>query len=231
MLEVNDLSVNFGGVQAVRNVNFQVDAGSVLGLVGPNGAGKSTTIEAISGFARAHGSAKLDGVELVGRRPAFATQKGLVRTFQQAQLWGGLPVRLNISLGARLAPNSFVIDELLERLNLTDLQDVYAVDLPYGTRRLVEVGRAIACKPKVLLLDEPGAGLTQAERQLLVDVISELKLQGTSVLLVDHDMALIRAVSHNVTVMDAGAVIATGEPETVFADPRVIETYLGREEQ
>ncbi len=230
MLRVSDLSVSFGGVQAVRNVNFEVGLGSVHGLIGPNGAGKSTTIEAISGFVRARGSVRLDGTELVGHRPAYATQKGLARTFQQAQLWGGLPVRLNVSLAARISDRSPVIETLLERLGLATLRDVYAIDLPYGTRRLVEVARAIACDPKVLLLDEPGAGLTATERDLLVDVITELREQGKSILLVDHDIALIRAVSHEVTVMDAGAVIASGDPEAVFGDPRVIETYLGREE-
>jgi len=227
MLKVSDLSVSFGGVQAVRRVNFEVQAGSVMGLVGPNGAGKSTTIEAISGFVRAQGSAKIDGIELIGHRPSHATQRGLVRTFQQAQLWGGLPVRLNISLGARISGKSPVVAEVLERLGLTTQKEVYAADLPYGTRRLVEVARAIACDPKVLLLDEPGAGLTEGERDLLVEVITALKEQGKSILLVDHDMALIRAVSHEVTVMDAGSVIASGDPESVFSNPRVIETYLG----
>lgn len=229
MLTVEHLKVSFGGVHAVEDVSFELNSGVVMGLIGPNGAGKSTTIEAVSGFAPASGSVRLDGVELLGRRPAFATENGLVRTFQQAQLWDGLSVQQNVKLPLRSAKErkSSAVTELMERLDLLPVMDHLAADLPYGTRRLVEVARAIACRPKVLLLDEPGAGLTEGERALLIELIDELRAEGVAILLVDHDMALVRAVSHHVTVMDAGCVIAAGSPDDVLQDQLVIETYLG----
>lgn len=233
MLSVSELTVTYGGVRAVSSVDIEVGAGTVHGLIGPNGAGKSTAINAMSGVVRPEtGSVVLDGVELVGRNPAEILRNGMARTFQQARLWTGMTVIQNLTVpllqkGRRNAETR--AKEIAELLDFGSLIDVSASELPFGMRRLVEVGRAMMTEPKVVLLDEPGAGLTHLEKAKLIDVLQHLAGDGTAVVLVDHDMDLIMQASSKVTVLDAGAVIFEGTPQGVREDELVLSVYLGGE--
>jgi branched-chain amino acid transport system ATP-binding protein len=233
MLSVSELTVAYGGVRAVSSLGMEVSAGTVHGLIGPNGAGKSTAINAMSGVVRPErGSVVLDGVELVGRNPSDIVRNGLARTFQQARLWAGMTVAQNLTVpllkeGRRKAETR--AKEMAELLDFAALFDLPASELPFGMRRLVEVGRAMMTDPKVILLDEPGAGLTHLEKAKLIDVLNHLATGGTAVVLVDHDMDLIMQASSKVTVLDAGAVIFEGTPQAVREDERVLNVYLGTE--
>lgn len=232
MLCVRDLSVVFGGVRAVDSIDLDIREHTVHGLIGPNGAGKSTALNAITGVLRPNGgSVRLGNQELLGRSAAAVMRAGIARTFQQAQLWGGMNVEQNLAVpllrsGRRAA--RVRVHEVAEQLDIASLLPIPADQLAFGARRLVEVARAIMSRPQVVLLDEPGAGLTRGEKRHLVQVLGELASGGTSVVLVDHDMELVMRVCDDVTVLDAGAVIAKGPPETVRTDERVIASYLGR---
>lgn len=232
LLQVEDLSVAFGGVHAVDGLSFGVLAGTVHGLIGPNGAGKTTALNAITGLQKpTSGSVRLSGKELVGRSPTAIMHAGMTRTFQQAQLWGGMTVTQNLTVPLlRSGRHSATLraKEVAELLEFTPLLDMNADELPFGARRVIEVGRAVMTNPEVMLLDEPGAGLTSSEKAHLVEVLRGLAVSGMAVVLVDHDMDLVMRASSTVTVMDAGTVIAEGPPETIRNDETVIDTYLGR---
>ncbi len=232
LLQVEDLRVTFGGVHAVDGLSFGVLAGTVHGLIGPNGAGKTTALNAITGLQKpASGSVRLRGEELVGRSPSTIMHSGMTRTFQQAQLWGGMTVTQNLTVPLLKSgrPAATVrAHEVAELLDFVGLLDVNADELPFGARRIIEVGRAVMTNPDVMLLDEPGAGLTAAEKSRLVGVLRDLSDSGMAVVLVDHDMDLVMRASVTVTVMDAGQVIAEGPPDAIRKDEKVIDTYLGR---
>jgi len=243
VLAVEHLSVNYGGLLAVDDVSIEVAAGTVHSLIGPNGAGKTTIIDALSGFvAAATGRIVLDGrpVEML---PAHGRARaGLVRTFQSIELFDDLDLRENLLVAA--APSRWwspVVDAVvpsrarrgldvefaLDALGLSGLGDARPGELSHGQRRLAGVARALAARPRVVLLDEPAAGLDADETAALGAVLRGLPERGIGVLLVDHDMTLVLDVSDTVTVVDFGRVIACGPPDTVRRDPAVVAAYLG----
>jgi branched-chain amino acid transport system ATP-binding protein len=237
-LEVTDVSVRFGGLAALTDVSLEAPNGSITGLIGPNGAGKTTLFNVIMGMQRpTGGTVRLDGRELRGLSPHRRARLGLGRTFQRLELFGTLTVSENLAVAAsmgrrRLArtttrPPPAVADELLGQLGLAPVADVRADALPTGTGRLVELGRAMAVGPTVLLLDEPASGQDAEETARFAAVLRGLADDGLAVLLVEHDMDLVMGVCQQVVVLDYGRVICTGEPAAVQGDPAVQRAYLG----
>ncbi len=245
LLEVAGLRVIFGALAAVDDVSFSVPNGGIMGLIGPNGAGKTTTIDALCGFLpNAVGSIRLDGVALDGLRAHQRAQAGLGRTFQAVELFDDLSVRENLLVAAirprwwspfvdavapRRGTRGVNVDDALGLMDLDDLADARPTELSHGQRQLVGVARALAGRPRLVLLDEPAAGLDPAETALLGRLLASLPAAGVSVLLVDHDMNLMLEVCNEITVLDFGRVIASGPTAAVRADPAVIAAYLGGE--
>lgn len=225
------MSVSFGGVTAVDELNLTVDNGEVMGMIGPNGAGKSTAINAISGLGpMAAGSISVGGALLRRRSPGRLFQMGLRRTFQTAQLWPGMSVAQNIEmpvLSMSRNERQARVETVAAQLNLKAELGLPAGGIAYGTRRLVEVARALVSEPLVMLLDEPGAGLSQAEKEILVQALRTAASEGVGVLLVDHDIEFVGAACSSVIALDAGRVISAGTASSVFADPAVVNSYLG----
>ena len=236
MLHVDHVSVRFGGLQALDAVSFDVAAGSVTGLIGPNGAGKTTMFNVVTGLQRPDGGrVLLDGADITRARPNARARLGLARTFQRIELFGTLSVRENVQVAAEVAQGlrhrrsspAAVADELLERVGLTGVADLPSDVLPTGTARLVEVARALATDPRLLLLDEPSSGLSGAESAALGRLLTGLAADGMAVLLVEHDMDLVMSVCSALHVLDFGQVIAVGSPAQIQQDARVQEAYLG----
>ncbi len=245
LLETRGLTVTYGGLHANKDIDLDVEPGKLVGLIGPNGAGKTTFIDAITGFTHvSDGTVMFDGVDLAGKTPDRRAHLGLSRTFQSLELFEDLTVRDNL-LAAAERPRwySFVVDILrpgfnekayyeqvdraLNVLGLEALVNVFPTDLSHGQRKLIGVARALAADPKLVLLDEPAAGLDTAESQLLGVHLREFLTQGMSVFLIDHDMGLVLNVCDYIYVLDFGKVIAHGTPAQVRADPTVITAYLG----
>ncbi len=241
VLRATDVTVRHGGVVALSDVTLEVPAGHVVGLIGPNGAGKTTFIDAVTGFTRLErGTVLLDGRDITRLAPQRRVRAGLARTFQSGELFDDLSVRENLELAAHVPtwrstlgdlfgvrPGRSEVDPVLERLGIADLADRLPSDLSHGQRQLVALGRALASRPKVVVLDEPAAGLDSDETAALAEVIRALPASGTSVLLVDHDMSLVMGVCDRVEVVDFGRLIASGTPAEVRADQRVLGAYLG----
>ena len=231
-LILDGVGVRYGGVIALDAVSLNVDPGSTLGLIGPNGAGKTTLINATTGIAPlatgtiALGTRRLDGVPQ--HRIARA---GIARTYQNIRLFGKLSVRTNLAAGAYAMPGALSDDAaraLLERAGVPDLDlDAVASALPYGDQRRLEIARALAAQPSILMLDEPAAGMNPTETAHLVDTIRTLAKSGIGILLIEHDMTLVRAACDNVVVLNFGEVLARGTPHEVAQDPAVVEAYLG----
>ncbi len=237
-LAVSGVTVRFGGLLALDDVGLEVPGGAVTGLIGPNGAGKTTLFDVITGLRRPErGRVVLDGADITAVAPNRRVRRGMGRTFQRLELFGSLTARENVQTavearrgprrrrGARSARQ--LADELLARIGLTEVADTPADLLPVGLARLVELARALATSPSVLLLDEPSAGLDGDETAALGTVLSELAKEGLAVLLVEHDVELVMGSCSQVVVLDAGAVIARGTPDAVRVDPIVQEAYLG----
>ncbi|HKY16519.1 MAG TPA: branched-chain amino acid ABC transporter ATP-binding protein/permease, partial [Microthrixaceae bacterium] len=230
LLDVRDLTVRYGGVMAVADVSLHVDAGTIVGLIGPNGAGKTSVIDAVTGFAPARGA-----VELMGRRideqPTHArVRAGLGRTFQSIELYDDLSVDENVSVaafGKHPTGHGDAVASALDRVGILDLTDRPAGELSQGQRQLVSIARACVARPKVLLLDEPAAGLDSNESIWLGERIRDIRATGTGVLLVDHDVALVLNVCDYIYVLDFGRVIAEGPPDVIRASSAVAEAYLG----
>jgi branched-chain amino acid transport system ATP-binding protein len=241
VLTATGVSVSFGGVHAVVDVDLEVGEGGLVGLIGPNGAGKTTFIDAITGLVRARGRVELDGHDLTGLPPHVRARRGLVRTWQSIELFDDLTVRENllvashpsttwealrqtVSSGSERWPE---LEPLLDLLGLTELADELPGELPQGRRKLVGIARALAAKPRVVCLDEPAAGLDTRESAELGRRLRELVDHGQAMLLVDHDMGLVLGICDEIVVLEFGRVIARGPADTVRRDPRVIEAYLG----
>lgn len=237
LLEVTGVTVRFGGNLALDEVGLRVEAGTVTGLIGPNGAGKTTTFNVITGLQPVDaGRVVLDGTDITGLRPFRRARAGIARTFQRLESFGSMTVRENVLVAAELrrdrngATPEALTGALLERLGLGDVAEERADGLPTGRARLVEIARALATRPKLLLLDEPASGLSDAEGDELATLLTELAAGGLGILLVEHDVPLVMRVCEQIYVLDFGSVLASGTAEEVQADVQVQEAYLGAAE-
>jgi branched-chain amino acid transport system ATP-binding protein len=237
LLEVRNISKDFGGLVAVSNVSFNVRNGELLGLIGPNGAGKTTLFDLVTGLEKPDsGSALYEGRDIVGLRPHEICKLGISRTYQSARLFLNHTVRQNVLVGAIYGRSSGEninvrdkVDSILERLDLKKREAVVAKNLPIEQRKIVEVGRAIAANPKLLMLDEPMAGLNPNEIGRFVDLLKSIREEmSISVLIVEHVMKAISSACSRVIVMHHGEIIAEGTPNAVLNDTRVVEVYLGK---
>jgi ABC-type branched-subunit amino acid transport system ATPase component len=239
LLDTVEVTKNFVGVQALRGVSVRLREGTVVGLIGPNGSGKTTLLNCVSGvFPPSSGEISLDG-EPIGGRPAHELAgRGIVRTFQNVRLFERLTVRQNVEVSAVAAGkvkrrrSREYAREVLERLGLAELEDRYAETLSYGDQRRLEIARALAASPRFLLLDEPAAGMNEAESDGLRESIERIRDErGCGVLVVDHDLRLIMRLCEHIYVLNEGVLISAGTPETVRRDPAVLAAYIGEEDE
>ena len=229
-LEVDHVSVHFGGVAALSDVSLRAEAGVVTGLIGPNGAGKTTLFNVITGLQRSdQGSVRLDGTDITHMSAHRRARLGLARTFQRLELFSTLSatdnVRVGLEASGRAAPSTAV--DLLERVGVGDEAASPVSSLPTGSARLVELARALSTGPKVLLLDEPSSGLDKRETDALGRLFTSLAAEGRAVVVVEHDTNLVLRVCGTVHVLDFGQVIATGTPDEIRNNADVQEAYLG----
>jgi branched-chain amino acid transport system ATP-binding protein len=235
-LEATNVNVRFGEHHAVRDVGLEVDEGEIVGLIGPNGAGKTTTFNAISGVQRCTGRVALNGRDISSVVPHQRARLGMSRTFQRLEVFGTMTAYNNIRTAAEIAARGrrtsvrgapSVADRVVELLGLESVADRRADSLPTGQARLVELGRALATEPTVLLLDEPASGLDEIESARLADVLDDLRSQGLAILLVEHDIDLVMRLCDRIYVLNLGDLIAEGSPESIRNDDAVRDAYLG----
>jgi branched-chain amino acid transport system ATP-binding protein len=242
ILEVRGLTKRFGGLTAVSGLDFEVGEGEILGMIGPNGAGKSTTFNLIAGaYAADGGEVKFGGEPLLGLAPHEIAARGVMRTFQHNRPFAGMSVIENVMVGAHtrfhglFTKKSFLQENaerekaasLIEFVGLQGLRDADVTTLSFGQGRLLEIARALAGEPRLVLLDEPAAGLTPDELERIAEVIRGIAARGIAVLLIEHDMHFLLPLAHRVVVLNFGAKIADAQPAAVRADPAVMDAYLG----
>jgi branched-chain amino acid transport system ATP-binding protein len=236
LLEALDVSVRYGALQAVRDVSLAVDAGQIAALIGPNGAGKTSLFNALSGVQRYTGQVTLDGEDISEASPQRRARLGMNRTFQRLEVFGTMTAYDNIRTAAEIAARgrgasmdgcAARADELVATLGLAAVAGRRADSLPTGQARIVELGRALATEPRLVLLDEPASGLDDTETERLADVLLSLRDDGMAILLVEHDIELVMQLSSTVYVLNLGELIAEGTPQQVRDDVKVQEAYLG----
>jgi len=256
ILEIQGLNLRFGGVCALSNVNLDVKAGEIVALIGPNGAGKTSLFNCLTGLSTpGEGEIKLQRadknvISLKGLKPNQITRHGVARTFQNIRLFRNMSVLENVMIGRHCRTTSLITGALLRspsqrreeaetiafgyallhKLGLAKVADEFAGNLPYGAQRRLEIARALATEPTLLLLDEPAAGMNPSETRELDSIIQNIQSEKIAILLIEHDIKLVMSISQRIFVMDYGQIIAAGSPQEVRAEPAVIEAYLGKSE-
>lgn len=251
VLKIENISKNFGGISALSNVSFTINKGEIFGLIGPNGAGKTTMFNVITNmFLPTSGEISFLENKITGIKPHEITDKGICRTFQNIRLFSQMTAFENVMVGGHCRSKAGVMSsvfrtkaqkeeeermgetakELLELVGLIDYEDVVSENLAYGQQRRLEIARALASNPKLLLLDEPAAGMNETETDSLFDLIKQVQRRGVTVLLIEHDMPLVMRLCDRIAVLNFGKMLAEGTPEEIQNNQEVIEAYLGSEE-
>jgi len=252
VLEIQNVSKNFGGIHALKNVSFSLKEGEIYGLIGPNGAGKTTMFNLITNiFEVSSGEIIFNNDNITGLKPHKITDKGICRTYQNIRLFSQMSALKNVMVGGHTRSSSGVFssvfrtkaqrneeaqlyekaEELLELVGLLELKDTLAENLAYGQQRRLEIARALASNPKLLLLDEPAAGMNEKETDSLYDLIKLIQSKGITVLIIEHDMPLVMKLCDRITVLNFGEKLAEGTPIEIQNNEAVIEAYLGKEEE
>lgn len=250
VLRTQSITQRFGGLEALKDISMHVDSGEIVGVIGPNGAGKTTLFNCITGMYKpTEGTVQMLGTDITGWRPYQITAHGFSRTFQNIRLFQKMTVLDNVMVGMHvqtklpfpqnLMPNraqkvlhqaTEKAEDLLKLLGLYESRYEMATSLPYGAQRKVEIARALAVEPKLLLLDEPAAGMNEIETEDLVRIVRTLQKMGNTILLIEHDMKFVMNICDRLYVLNDGTLIAEGTPEQVRANPVVVEAYLGKDE-